>query len=371
MPVVAVVVSCFLAWCALVWLQLRHAALSVLVLAVPALMLGYIALGDVAAFLKSYSSAVFFASATAALAVGDWIVRAVCKGSTSREAGREALRRLAVTMAPVFAVYALAMAAFSYRLMPARFAVASAASLAIAFGVVAGVVLIASRLAYSEAFIARANAARERRERAMERLAFVVERRWAFSIAGIAAILATLSGFAIRDLYPAHPVPSFWPYLGAVEALVLAGSILAARDWRAGIAAALAYALATALLFAAQERGGAPEMDIFLAFDSAVAVLMPSSIVASGFRMLRREGEDIAQALTTALREEGGLVCVAALLWLVPGVPAAIGLGIVSPLLALGIAIIVAVPLLFPALTVAIHTLLPRYRSVDEVFGKR
>src|SRR5262249_51232408 len=155
-------------------LQLRHAALSVLVLAAPALMIGYIALGDVLTVLRTDDSAFFFAAATASLASGDGIVRAVCRGLTPQEACARALRRLIATMPPVLAVYALAMAAFSYHLLAFGVALASVASLAVAFGLVAGMIRLAAKLPYSEAFIARANAARERRERAVERLAFVV-----------------------------------------------------------------------------------------------------------------------------------------------------------------------------------------------------
>ena len=84
---------------------------------------------------------------------------------------------------------------------------------------------------------------------------------------------------------------------------------------------------------------------------------------------LLRQGDELLAALAQAFQREGPpVVFVGLFLTAVWAGHAALGLW--APLDFTAILAIFLGLAVFPALAVAIHTLLPRYRSVDDVFGK-
>jgi len=114
-----------------------------------------------------------------------------------------------------------------------------------ALGAVSAAVLMpvaVSLLRFDENFVARANRARERRQRFSERMALVAEPRWAMSFCGIAVVFLALGWFGA--------LPAMRQEAGAValRAVSLAAVVIAAgfflRGWREGVATGFAVATA-------------------------------------------------------------------------------------------------------------------------------
>jgi hypothetical protein len=99
-------------------------------------------------------------------------------------------------------------------------------------------------------------------------------------------------------------------------------------------------------------------------------------MVAVSWCRSMRDGDDTANALARALQQEGPGAFFAAMYSATPALVLPVtslllGHFFLLPELATAIASGVAAFVAFPALVTAIYKLLPRYRTVEEVFGKR
>jgi hypothetical protein len=224
-------------------------------------------------------------------------------------------------------------------------------------------------LPFSEQFIARANAARERRERMLETYFPEIPSRWALSVTGIAIVLGTVAVFGIRDAHIQWTGPAALS-LSADAALMLAGFAVLARDWRMTVALTLANLFVGVLLCWMDARLYPYPKALTL---PAMLILsaVPLGMIAARARVYLREGADVAAALATAVRDEGTIAIALGIAVGVPAIAAAFLFVALPPALVFAITSAFSALLLFPALTIAIHTVLPRYRTVDEVFGKR
>jgi hypothetical protein len=216
---------------------------------------------------------------------------------------------------------------------------------------------------------------RERRERGLQSLDLFGQARWAFSFTGIALVLAALAGFGMRNLHF-----EVWPYFGVAGVFWVAALALVTRDWRMTSGSLLALALVVVLSLAAraQEDGAFQAWDVaWLSLCCASGGVVMSGFAASWSRFVR-EGDEVGGALTRALRDEGPVVLFAALLAAAPAVGLlALALmfaqsGQALPPYVVAMACFPAATFaVFPAVTVMLYRLLPRYRDVEEVFGKR
>ena len=228
-----------------------------------------------------------------------------------------------------------------------------------------------SVLNFDEAFVAAANRARERRQRRLEKLAMVAVPRWGMSVAGIAAIFVALAWFGAE---PAFSLVQFAnaPVRFAVSlALTLGLALTVCGGWRESFAANVAawlaglvtlWGLAVVGKMTASSPVGVVEivsLAAFLAFCGAAR--------AAGFRRL---GDDPAIASLRAVEDLGGPQFFAIMGGIGALLPSVILHPAFAPFVA-GLAIAGAGALAFaPALTTACELLLPRRRSVEELYGR-
>ncbi|HEX4859929.1 MAG TPA: hypothetical protein VFV07_01745, partial [Rhizomicrobium sp.] len=249
--------------------------------------------------------------------------------------------------------------------------IADAVTVAVIFYVSLGLGAIALWLPYPEDFIARANAARARRERLFERPTGLSETRWSLSVSGIALVLAAVALFGIRGLHVQidwHAAEGF----AASAALLAAAFAAIARNWRLTLAATLAASFVALLVLWMYARIDAQSFARFDLWLSVALELIVMSVPVLGLSRYVNRGETPASAIAMMLREQGPATSVA---FLVLGAGAVAGSALFKqfwlvdfmPVLA-GFA---AALLFFPAFGNTFYWLLPRYRSVDEVFGKR
>jgi hypothetical protein len=356
------------------YFELRHWALAALVavapLCVPAASV--IAPAFNRAILPGAPAAYPFGAAVVLL-LGTRIVREVCDGVAPRAAVRHAFAREGTAVALAVAALLLAMLAGA-ALDPgwrAEYEVS-----ALFFAAMLAVVFAASWLSrwfpYSEGFIARANLARERRERLFDRLAPVAETRWALSATGIALLFVVLAVFALRDrhlLWGLNAVAS----ASVAAVLAFVAFLAAARDWRLAAAGTLAFAAQATLVFWSVARG-APSystVDFLETFGLLTIAAAPFGAVAASLGRFLREGDALASAIARTLREPGGAVTASALVAALLGLTFTLSRWFLSPVLVVSIATPAVVLLVFPALATVVYRLLPRYVSIDEALGKR
>jgi ABC-type antimicrobial peptide transport system permease subunit len=110
----------------------------------------------------------------------------------------------------------------------------------------------------------------------------------------------------------------------------------------------------------------------FLTFGTVfLGLVVPLTTLAGQIRRGMREGEDHASALARALRDETLSVFLAGLVLILPTLFKAIVLEIVTPVLVTALVAQFSALVAFPALMETIYAMIPRYRSVEDVFGKR
>jgi hypothetical protein len=219
------------------------------------------------------------------------------------------------------------------------------------------VVLAALRfLPYGEEFIARANRLREKRERWLDGLAFVVQPRWGWSVGGIALIFAIL-GFSGGENSGAE-----WPFASPAASPMLAAlfaifAYVTTRNMRRAAAFLLAVAVLGCLTFWICGR---------IAFDAgslplAIALASgPALIVAGQATAFARAGDNVAVATLRSLEQLATPVA----FFCLAGVPVLCIFGAFGAAMLIasgGIAALVV----FPALTTAIYDLLPPRVSLD------
>jgi hypothetical protein len=304
-----------------------------------------------------------------ALSLGDHVVRGVSAGLDPRTGSFSATRFVTLAVGPLLAAYLLSLGVDAVVLHEWRicavFALLFAAGFAAAF---AGNWLCAF-FPFSEQFIARANAAREWRERMLEQFFPAMQPRWAFSVTGIAMVLGAVAAFGIRD---AHV---YWSARVAVcipvsVVFIFAGLCAVARNWRVAMALALTTVFNGTLLFWALMRHD-PYSDPFTTGAMLMVSSVPLGLIAVRLRLYLREGDDIAAALAVAIGDEGAIAAAMGVIAGVAGLLAVASFAMLSPALVFAVSSTFAALLLFPALAVALYTLVPRYRTVDDVFGRR
>jgi hypothetical protein len=230
--------------------------------------------------------------------------------------------------------------------------------------------IAASFLPVDEAFIARANRARELQQRFIFVFTVFSISRWAFATVGIAAVLLTVVYFdsAFAPLWQA----AMLPYAMAFAGVGLLGAI-GLRDWRNFFSCGATLFTATILgAWAAARLGLAPgdaSLLSLLVGSSAGAAFV--HCLAAPMAAYRRAGDPVAIAYTRALNEAG--ICV----FILAGALAAALLAgaalqksplaaAVLPLFHIGGALV-----LFPALAAALDDLFPPRRSLEELYRVR
>ena len=194
-------------------------------------------------------------------------------------------------------------------------------------------------LPFGEQFHLAANRVREKRTPLAERTARLTEPRWTVSFCGIALVFGMLGLFEV----PGWPPAPDW--LGS---LLVGGVVLAAsRDGRAGVAG-----LVSAALLLLYGQGMTPSLLLF-----ALLAL----VLAATARRYHDGGP--AGSWARAL-EEGAVPIFFA--GLAASLVTVLLNGLRAGVLAAGAA--TAALLLFPALTLALHHLLPPRRSVEDIY---
>lgn len=344
-------------------LHTRHLALAVLTAAAPLPGLAWAApLSADARFGAVPMLAYAFAYAVAVMLAQDVIVRTLDGGETENY-----VRPAAVG---VGAAAALALLWF-WRSAAGTGAFQAVLDIALAGTSVSFLVLAgASFLHFDEIFVARANRAREHRLRFLEKIAMTAVPRWGMSIAGIALIFVALAWFA------AQPALAYFPNAEAIAAasigVLFALAFFACGGWREGLAATIVSVLVCMIAlwaFAAVIRT-APQAHIGL-LELVALVLFLVSCAFRRAQAHRRLGDDPAIARLRAVEELGGAQFFAILGGVAVLLPAAFfRSGVVAYVIALAFAV-VAVIGFAPAVVTAAELLLPRRRSLEELYGRR
>jgi len=352
--------------CAIFYAYLRHWVFAVLALSPPLSVLAVAALIGPDGLGSAIAASLF--GTICALLLGDLIARGICAGRSRSEIAFDASQLVLFAVGTLFAAYLLSLWADGFIL-----AREGASIYTMLFGAGFSSALVGAWLCslfpFSEQFIARANSTREWRERTLEHFLPVMHPRWAFSVSGIAIIIGAIAAFGIRDANVRWiaPVAICFP-IGAFFAL--AGFAIVTQQWRMTAAPTLATLFSgTLLVWSYLRLTSFPDpltVSSMLMISSA-----PLSVMVVRTLDCVREGDDVAVSLSIAVCEYGAVVIVLGFLAMLRGIHLFALYGMYSGAFAFAIASIFATLLLFPALTIAIYTILPRYRTVDEVFGKR
>lgn len=271
-----------------------------------------------------------------------------CSGAPRADATRQAIRNLgaAVIWPLVLAVAAISAISGFAGMRLAMFVLFCGASALL-------IALPAARfLPYDEEFIARANRLRERRERWLDGLAFVIQPRWGWSISGIALIFAVLGLFGSPN-FGAFPI-MIWTMEGPLFAVIAFAAI---RNIRFAIAFLLTAAalISSAVWICGHSPLGAT--DLVLALAVAVSPAFMTAIQSAKFA---RAGDAFAVA---SLRASEQLAIPIFFFSLASSLALVVlGLFASATLITLGGA---AALMMFPAITAAVHDLFPPRVSLD------
>ena len=228
-----------------------------------------------------------------------------------------------------------------------------------------------SFLHFDEGFVTAANRVRERRQRLFEKIAMTAVPRWGMSIAGIALIFVALAWFGAE---PAFSFVRFAnaPVLFAVSlGLTFALAVPVCAGWREGFGATVAAGLAGLVALWAFAAIGkmtpASAVGVVELLSLALFLAFCGARCAAAYRRL---GDDPAIAKLRAVEDLGGpqlfatLGGIAALLPFIAVHPA-------NAAYAAALAFAGAGALGFaPALATACEMLVPRRRSVEELYGR-
>jgi len=237
----------------------------------------------------------------------------------------------------------------------------------------------------SEEAIVHINRSDEWFQRAVATIDFLLEPRWALTVTGIAAILfalAFLDRSRMSDGRTAFAVLEIWntqavTFYGTGLAIFAIGLVLT-KSWRGGLSGAVAAVFSgTIAAWIALRTGLVPSPDAttfdyfgFRAWEMAATgsaaiaglLFLVGSVAGAG----AHDGKAAQQEMATALSESAGAVICIALTSVLASVfalsPAGTLLAIAGPAAALVVQ---------PCLYVALNTLIPRYRSVEDIFGRK
>lgn len=344
---------------AVLYWHLRHVLLTVLAVSVPALPTAFWAMNRDPAVRDFIFAAAAF-GATAMFLIVQRMARAVCDGRKPHRAMATALGTVALAVAA--ALSAMLVPALAIGGIEGLRALGPASACLIVEATWIGVApWLAVVFPFSEDFIASANRAREIRRNIASRLGVLCETRWALSIAGVALILATIALFRVRDTQTVAHMQLYG--LAAVSLVFAAGAVLW-RDWRLAFALALSLGLA-GLWLAGFSASALPVFALSLAL-AALPILVFGRCWAGEMRTGSRPAEALARAIVL----EGPALIACALFVLLLGLGWSQA-GMHSALLALAGAWIALGLVAFAAFGAGLHALAPRYRSVEEVFGKK
>ncbi len=285
------------------------------------------------------------------------------------------MARRRVAFPAVFA--ALVAAAFPFVLLFAKTrAIHAAEALAVALEI--AITLVFALLAlpemlrlwtYHESFVVEANRRREKRIVRAYRASMVSVPRWGMSLSGIALVFAVLAIFPAASV-AASGLPTIVLYhASAVFIVSLVGGICVTAAWRETLAVVLAVTYLQLFVLALAQR--VPGIGLVLPAGAPAAVsvgLLSILMIAERARMFRKSGDDPSIARLRSI-EEGlspvifvTLAAIAALLlwWLMD----------VATLMLFVLGAFSAV-LVAPSFATALETLLPRRRSVEELYSRR
>ena len=298
-------------------------------------------------------------------------VRGVCDDDAPRVAASRACLATASAVGPVFMAYLIVALIFSLD-AGRRQQVAAAILVSAAFGAALAAGWLAQYPTYSEHFVARANRVREWGERQAEFLFWVTRTRWALSITGIVLVLAAVAFFGAKGLR-IHDGALSVGSLAAAFILLPAAFLATARNWRCAAALTLTFVLIVMFtLWTLAREGFAVGPLNFLTIGIVVLVaLAPLTTFAGEIRRAMREGDDHASALARALRDETLSVFLAGLMLILPTLFEAIAQETVVPELVTALAALISALVVFPALMTTIYAVIPPFRSVEDIFGKR
>ena len=248
----------------------------------------------------------------------------------------------------------------------------AAALVAAALSVLVFVPLVSAILPFGENFFVSANRAHERRERLLRVASMVVEPRWGMSLTGITLVFATLGGFGVQPTI-AHSALLAQPVLwGASALLVFLMAFAVGRDWREALAATLALGTLTLLfLFLWSRAAGHLTVSSFIEIAiAAAASLFLMLLLIARSRGYRQTGDARAVARLRAIEDIGvapwfGVsgAATAILPWMLLH-------GSVAMLAAMILFAGTAALLAMPSLATALDMVVPRRRSVEELYGR-
>jgi len=229
-----------------------------------------------------------------------------------------------------------------------------------------------SFLRFDEAFVAEANRTRERRQRVFEKVAMVAVPRWGTSIAGITLIFLALAWFGAEPVVSRLHIASARGLAGASVGLVFLSATIVCGGWREGLSATIVSALVCLMalwgLAVACNAESVSLADILELVSLALFLVFCGARRAHAYRLL---GDDPAIARLRAVEEQGAPQTFAVLGGSAALLPNAFAHPATTAYLAtLAFAGAGAVALA-PAIVTACETLLPRRRSVEELYGKR
>jgi len=225
---------------------------------------------------------------------------------------------------------------------------------------------------YGEGFYIAANRVREKRERRLQWAAGAVTPRWGLSLAGIALVLAVLGWFGAAPLLAHSAVRVSTALLVATAFGAFVLGLVVARDWRAAAGATLG--LSVLLLLGLSLWSGTVGRLLPATLLEIGAVLAAAGLnmfaLLGRFRRFRGSGDSAAVAWLRALEEAGAAP------WFAPAAAAAAILpwtlvhGSLATLSALFLLTSPVSALFMPALATALETLVPRRRSLRELYGR-
>lgn len=276
----------------------------------------------------------------------------ICGGASPADAARQVIRNVGAAVIGPLVLAAAGTAAIS---TIDGFAGMRLAMLTLLCGASALLIALpaARFLPYDEEFIARANRLRERRERWLDGLAFVVQPRWGWSISGIALIFAVLGLFGGQN-FGTFPIV-IWTMECPLFAVIAFAAI---RNIRFAIAFLLTTAALVSLAVWICGRWPLGAMDLALAL--AVAVL-PAFMAAIQSAKFAHTGDAFAVASLRASEQ----LAIPIIFFSLASSLALIVLGLFTSatLIALGGA---AALIMSPAITTAIYDLFPPRVSLDD-----
>ncbi len=212
----------------------------------------------------------------------------------------------------------------------------------------------------NEDFIARANRAREWRERLLENVSAAAFPRWGFTIFGVGLVFAAL-GFFGAHLDAAHNVTrANWLSIAIAFAAVAVASGIVTRDWRRALALFMSIAFVALLglwIFGGIPSHGTAQIALSLALGASLLSMLRMAVQHRRYAVLPEAANGAgAHAIVTI----GSMVIFAAF-----AVTGFLGVWVVAGFVALRVVLVVlagctASLLLYPAICAVLETLLPR-----------